>query len=92
MHASLTAIGRQLHDEFFSAVRKPLQASSKTWLLSSLRLKLSNAGDETMKPFLHLIVWVLNRRLYGAPTAEVIWSIDTTMARVEHMEGATIPD
>jgi hypothetical protein len=47
-----------------------------------------NRANETIKPFLHLIAWVLNRRLYGVHTAEVIWSIDTTMARVERMEGA----
>jgi hypothetical protein len=44
-----------------------------------------------MEPFLHLIAWMLNRRLYGARTAEVIWSIDTTMARVERMEGVGMP-
>lgn len=44
-----------------------------------------------MKPLLHLIAWVLNRKLYGARTAEVIWSIDTTMARVERMDGARMP-
>jgi hypothetical protein len=44
-----------------------------------------------MKPLLHLMAWVLNRRLYGAHAAEVIWSIDTTMARVERMEGARMP-
>ncbi len=44
-----------------------------------------------MQSFLHLIAWILNRRIYGEHTAEVIWSIDTTMARVERMEGARVP-
>ena len=50
-----------------------------------------NRSNETVKPFLNLIAWVLNRRLYGAHTAEVIWSIDTTMARVERMERSRMP-
>ena len=45
-----------------------------------------NRANQTVKPFLNLIAWVFNRRIYGPSTAEVIWSIDTTMARVERME------
>jgi len=40
-----------------------------------------------MLTLVRLVAWYINRRLYGAQTAAVIWSIDTTIARVERIEG-----
>jgi hypothetical protein len=41
----------------------------------------------TMFTVIRLVAWYINRHLYGARTAAVIWSIDTTIARVERVEG-----
>ena len=40
-----------------------------------------------MFTLIRLVAWSINRHLYGAHTAAVIWSLDTTIARVERIEG-----
>jgi len=36
-----------------------------------------------MFTLIRLVAWFINRHLYGAQTAAVIWSIDTTIERIE---------
>jgi hypothetical protein len=35
--------------------------------------------------------WLLNRYLYGAHTANAVWSIDRRLGRVERIEGVRMP-